>query len=49
MSMDDRVPTHGHQQHLIWNSFNKYMEIHVQIKYERSMMMTFLTIYLHKV
>ena len=28
------VPTYGHQQHIIWNSFNECMEIHVQIKYE---------------
>ena len=26
------VPTYGHQQHIIWNSFNECMEI--QIKYE---------------
>ena len=29
------VPTYGHQQHIIWTSFSKCMEIHVQIKYDR--------------
>ena len=29
------VPTYAYQQHIIWNSFNKCMEIDVQIKYEK--------------
>ena len=29
------ILTYGYQQHIIWNSFNKCTEIHVQIKYEK--------------
>ena len=29
------VLTHGHQCHIIWNSFNKFMEIIVQVKYQK--------------
>ena len=29
------VPTYANQPHIIWNSFNKCMEIFVQIKYEK--------------
>ena len=29
------VPTYGHEQHIIWNTFNVCTEINVQIKYEK--------------
>ena len=29
------VPTYGHQQHIIWNTFNKCLKIHVEIKDEK--------------
>jgi hypothetical protein len=29
------LPTYAYQQHKYWNSFNKCIEIDVQIKYEK--------------
>ena len=29
------LPTNTYEEHIIWNSFNKCMEIDVQIKYEK--------------
>jgi hypothetical protein len=43
------VPSYGHQEHIICNSFNKYTEIHVQIKYQKLMMMMMIIYHLHKV
>ena len=35
MTISTLVPTYACQQHIIWNSFNKFMEINVHIKYEK--------------
>ena len=35
MTISTLVPTYAYQQHIIWSSFNKCMEIDVQIKYEK--------------
>ena len=38
ISIDDistKLPTYAYQQYIIWNSFNKCMEIDVQVKYEK--------------
>ena len=35
MTISTLVPTYAYQQHIMWNSFNKCMEIDVQIKYEK--------------
>jgi len=35
MMISTLVPTYAYQQYIIWNSFNKCMEIDVQVKYEK--------------
>ena len=35
MTISTLVPIYAYQQHIIWNSFDKCMEIDVQIKYEK--------------
>ena len=35
MTISTLVPTYACQQHIIWNTFNKCMEINVHIKYEK--------------
>ena len=35
ISIDDIRTTYGHQEHIIWNSFNKCTKIIVQVKYQK--------------
>ena len=35
ISIDDSSTNQSYQEHIIWNSFNKCMEIDEQIKYEK--------------
>ena len=35
ISIDGICTTYGHQEHIIWNSFNKCTKFLVQVKYQK--------------